>query len=280
MRIRISSAIVSVFFALSFQASAQDKVSFPAGTTMEKIQQRGKLIVGVKYDQPGMGLMNPSTGRLEGFDIEISKKIAAGLGLTEDQIEFKEAVSKNRIPFIDGGVVDIVIASFGITPESKKAVDLAGPYFKTGMQALVRIEDKDKYKTFEDLKGVKACATTGSDSLRVSKRVGAEPVAFDTYNECVQQLITGGVDAIPLTTILLAGYVQANPGKVAIAVEPFNPYRFGIGLKKGDKPFCDFINKTLQAAIDDGSWQKALDATVGRMGVTNFPPPDDVGSDC
>jgi len=280
MRINLPSLIVAVLLATGFHAVAEDKPAFPAGTTMETIQSRGKLVVGVKYDQPGMGLMNPSTGRLEGFDIEISNKIAASLGLTEDQIEFKEAVSKNRIPFIDNGVVDIVIASFGITPESKKAVDLAGPYFKTGMQALVRVEEKDKYKTFEDLKGVKACATTGSDSLRVANRIGAVPVAFDTYNECVQQLITGGVDAIPLTTILLAGYVQANPGRVAIAVEPFNPYRFGIGLKKGDKPFCDFINKVLQTAIEDGSWQKALDATVGKMGVTNFPPPDDVGSEC
>lgn len=259
---------------------ADEKPAFPAGSTMETIQQRGRLIVGVKFDQPGMGLMNPSTGQIEGFDIEIARLVAKDLGLGPDQIEFKEAVSKNRIPFIDSGVVDIVIASFGITPESKKAVNLAGPYFNSGMQALVRVEDRDRFKTFEDLKGVKACGTTGSDSLRVVNKIGAVPVAFDTYNECVQQLITGGVDAVPLTTILLAGYAQANAGKVAIAVEPFNPYRFGIGLKKDDKAFCDFLDKSIQAAIDGGAWQAALQGTLGKMGVDGFSPPTDVGSEC
>jgi hypothetical protein len=51
---------------------SQPTRTFPAGSTMDKIQKRGTLIVGVKYDQPSFGLLNPLTGQPEGFDIVLS----------------------------------------------------------------------------------------------------------------------------------------------------------------------------------------------------------------
>lgn len=256
------------------------KPAFPEGSTMDTIQKRGRLIVGIKYDQPGIGLMNPSTGKVEGFDVEMSRIVAKALGLEPDALEFKETVSKNRIPFVTNGLVDVVIAFFGVTDKNKEAVGMAGPYINAGTQALVRIEDKDKYTTVEDLKGIKACAATGSDTLRIAGQIGAEPIGFDTYNECVQQLITGGVDAMLLTGVLLAGYVEANPGKLAITVEPFYAFPIAIALKREDTVFCDFLNQTIQAAIDDGSWQAAFDRTIGEMGAERVPPPSQVGPGC
>lgn len=270
--------------ALAFTSSlgtvlAQDAPKFEPGTTMEKIQQRGKLIVGIKYDQPGIGLLNPSSGQVEGFDVEMAKIVAKHLGLAPDSIEFKETVSKNRIPFIQNDLVDVVIAFFGVSEKNKAVIGMAGPYFNAGTQALVRIEDKDKYKTVEDLKGIKACAATGSDTLKIAAEIGAQPVGFDGYNECVQQLLTGGVDAMLLTGVLLAGYKEKNAGKVEITVEPFHEFPIAIGLKKDDAPFCEFLNDTIKDSIADGSWQAAFDSTIGKMGAQKVPPPN-VGPGC
>lgn len=281
---RIIGLVAAAAFALASVATpawTQDsKPSFPEGSTMDSIQKRGRLIVGIKYDQPGIGLMNPSTGSVEGFDVEMAKIVANALGLTSDDIEFKETVSKNRIPFVTNGLVDVVIAFFGVTDRNREAVGMAGPYIETGTQALVRIEERDKYKTVDDLKGIKACAATGSDTLRIAAQIGAEPIGFDTYNECVQQLITGGVDAMLLTGVLLAGYAEQNRGKVAITVEPFHHFPIGMALKREDAEFCHFLNQTIQAAIDDGSWQEAFDSTIGQMGADRVPPPSKVGPGC
>src|SRR5216684_3802145 len=91
------------------------QVAFAAGTTMDKLQKAGKITIGIKIDQPGIGLKDPSTGKYGGFDVEIGKLIAADLGLRADQIAFTEAVSANRETFIGNGTVDIVIASYSIT---------------------------------------------------------------------------------------------------------------------------------------------------------------------
>ncbi|MDF2555589.1 MAG: transporter substrate-binding protein, partial [Microbacterium sp.] len=87
--------------------------TFEAGTTMAELAEAGSITIGTKFDQPLFGLMGPS-GVPEGFDVEIGKIIASELGIAEDDIEWKEAVSANREPFIQNGEVDIVIATYTI----------------------------------------------------------------------------------------------------------------------------------------------------------------------
>lgn len=112
-------------------APAED-VSFDEGTTMAKLHDAGKITIGTKYDQPLFGLMNPASNEPEGFDVEIGKLVAANLGLSEDQIEWKEAVSANREPFIQNGEVDIVVATYTINDDRKQVIDFAGPYYIAG----------------------------------------------------------------------------------------------------------------------------------------------------
>ena len=90
---------------------------FPPGTTMARLQQAGTITVGVKFDQPGVGFRNLATGKLEGFDIEMAKLVATRLGLDTDDIRWVQAVSKDRVGFVQSGKVDIAIASFSITRE-------------------------------------------------------------------------------------------------------------------------------------------------------------------
>src|SRR6266540_3761834 len=63
-----------------------------------KAKKEGKLVIGVKADQPGLGLQ--TGGKYEGFDVEIAKIIAKDLGLSEDKIEWKPPTTPNREPFI------------------------------------------------------------------------------------------------------------------------------------------------------------------------------------
>ena len=241
---------------------------------MARLNQAQKIIIGVKYDQPGIGFLNPATNEPEGLDIEIAKIVAGALGIAADDIEFKETVSANREPFLQAGTVDIVAASYSITDERRGIVGQAGPYYTTGQQLLVREADKDRITGPDALSGIKVCSVTGSTSIaRVEEDYGAQPVPFATYSECVQQLLNNSVDAVTTDGAILLGYAAQEPDKLEVVGEPFSEERYGIGHKHGDTAFCQFLNDTLTKAFQDGTWKTAFDNTLGKSGVEAPSPP-------
>ena len=247
--------------------------TFDAGSSVGKLMKDGKITIGIKFDQPGIGSKDTASGEFSGFDVEIAKIIADRLDIDPKKIEFKETVSKNREPFLKDGTVDLVIASYSITDDRRKVVGQAGPYYLTGQQLLVREEDKDKITKPEDLKDKKVCATTGSTSIDKVTQYGAKASPFATYTECVQQLLSKGVDAVTTDGAILLGYAAAHEGKLAVVGEPFSEERYGIGFKKDDTDMCTFLRATLQAAFDDGSWADAFKQTLGKTNVDTPEPP-------
>ena len=94
-----------------------------------------------------------------------------------------------------------------------------------------------------------------------------------TYSACVEALRNGAVDAVTTDDIILAGYAAQYPGQLKVVGKPFTEERYGIGLAKGDTASRNKINDAIQAMIDDGSWQKAFEATVGASGYPMPAPP-------
>jgi glutamate transport system substrate-binding protein len=253
---------------------AATQASFAPGSTMEKLHNAGKVNIGVKFDQPGIGQKNPSTDKPEGFDIEIAKIVAAGLGLKPEQINFQEAVSKNREPFLQNGTVDLVIASYSITDTRKQVVGFAGPYYVTGQQLMVR-KDDSSIKGPNDISGKKICSVTGSTPLATiqNKYKSATAVPFATYTECVQQLLNGSVDAVTTDGAILLGYAARQPTQLKVVGDTFSTERYGIGVKKEDTAFRNFVNDVLQKSVDSGDWKKAYDSTLGKSGNPAPQPP-------
>jgi glutamate transport system substrate-binding protein len=240
---------------------------FEAGTTMAKLNEAGKVKIGVKFDQPGIGAKKPGADSPEGFDIEMAKIVAAKLGIEPGNIEWIETVSDNREPFLQNGTVDMVFASYSITDERRQVVGQAGPYYVTGQQLLTR-KDDDSIQGPDDLEGKKVCSVEGSTSIKtVEEEYGAAPAPFATYSECVQQLLSKSVDAVTTDGAILLGYAAENPDELQVVGEPFSEERYGIGFQKDDTAMCDFLSETLTTSFEDGSWEKAFDSTLGEAGV-------------
>jgi glutamate transport system substrate-binding protein len=283
-RLRVAATTVTVFLAVTACGGKSSDAVTPAGSPaatipaspgasagpslMVKIQQGGKLVIGVKFDQPGVGEKDPATGKLSGFDIEIANLIAAGLGVKETDVEFKETVSSNRETFLNTGAVDLVVASYSITDARRAVVGQAGPYYVTGQQLLVR-KDDSSITGPDTLKGKKVCSVTGSTSIKtVQEKYGAEPAPFSTYTECVQQLLNESVDAVTTDGAILLGYASKQPDKLKVVGDPFSQERYGIGFAYGDTQMCEFLIDTLQEAFEDGSWAQAFTDTLGKAGVS------------
>ena len=256
--------------------TAQETPTFAAGTTMKALQDKGKLVVGVKFDQPGFGLKNPTNNQVEGFDIEVAKLIAEGIYGEGggDKVEFVEAVSANREPFIKEGRVDLVIATYTINDTRKQQVDFAGPYFVAKQDIMVK-KDDTTIKGVNDLNGKKVCTVTGSTSERnlKAKAPQADVTLFDTYSKCADALGDGRVVAVTTDNTILAGLINDRKDQFKLVEAPFSDEPYGIGLKKGDDTFRDFLNDRLEEIYGDGKWADAFESTLGRIGLKTPTPP-------
>ena len=251
-----------------------------AGTTMKALQDKGKIVVGTKYNQLGSGQLNPTTNELEGFDIEIAKLIAIGIfGGTlddiEDKIEFKETVSGVREAVIQSGTVDIVVATYTINDNRKKQVDFAGPYVIDGQTVMVK-SDNTTIKALADLNGKKVCSGTGSttpDNLKKQQITPSELVLRATYPECADELRQGRVEAVVTDRGILLGLVAGSSRAFKLVDIEVSEEPLGIGLKKGDDAFREFLNSRLEEIFESGEWAEAYERTLGELDLPTPEPP-------
>ena len=238
--------------------------------------ESGKIRIGIKFDQPGLGFKK--SGTYVGFDVDVAKYVAKKLGYSEDEIVWKEAPSKQREAMLQNGDVDMILATYSITDERKNAVSFAGPYFVAGQDLLVR-KDDHSINGPEDLNGKRLCSVTGSTSAATVKEKFASEVQLmeqPGYAECATALFSGIVDAVTPDDIILAGLASASRGKLRVVGKPFTQEYYGVGIKKGDTALAKKINAAITEMIKDGSWERAIaDNTEGTSYTPNaeYNPP-------
>ncbi|MGX2994144.1 glutamate ABC transporter substrate-binding protein [Streptomyces sp. JNUCC 64] len=240
---------------------------------LKKAQEKGKLVIGAKSDQPYLGFED-TDGKRSGFDIEIAKMVAADLGFGTDDLEFKTVDSNVRETAISKGEVDLYVGTYTINPERKKQVGFAGPYFLAGADLLVR-KDETAITGPDSLKGKTVCSIKGSTPLQEIKKpkYGAETVELSKYSECVQQLVNNEVDAVTTDDAILKGYAAQRPTKLKVIGETFTKEPYGIGMDKDDKTLRDAVADAVEAHQKNGDYKKAYEATLGLSGSAYTEPP-------
>jgi len=250
-------------------SAAPPKVSFEAGTTMDKLNKAGKITIGTKFDQPGFGLKGLD-GKPAGFDVEVGKIIAGELGIPADKIEWVESPSKVREEYLEQSKVDLVIATYTINDTRKQRVDFAGPYYVAGQQIMTRKDDNsitgpDSFKDGTK----KVCSVTGStpaaNIAKYLKDQATQLVLFDVYSKCADALKTKQVDAVTTDNVILTGLISTDPTSFKLVGTKFTNEPYGIGVKKGDDKFRAFVNDVLEKIAKDGRYAKAWTTTAGKF---------------
>jgi putative glutamine transport system substrate-binding protein len=249
------------------ETGGEDKAketSTTEGNTLEKIKERGKLIVGVKYDLNLFGLKDPKTGEVEGFDIDIAKGLAKKILGDENKIELKEVTSKTRIPMLNNGEIDAIIATMTITEERKKEVDFSDVYFMAGQSLLVKKDSK--INGLKDIKkGVTVLTAKGSTSAQNIREKAPEATVleFENYAEAFTALKAGQGDALTTDNALLWGMAKQDPN-YRVVDETFTEEPYGIAVRKGDKEFLQVINEYLKELKESGEYDKIYEKWIGQ----------------
>lgn len=283
MRVRRIGVMVAAgtAVALALGACGSDPEKTEAKTVAQKAKDDKKLVVGIKYDQPSLGLKKPDN-TFDGFDVDVAKYVAKELGVPESGITFKEARSENRESFLAGGQVDLVFATYSITEERKGKVTFGGPYYEAAQDTMV-LADNTTIKDPQNLKGKKLCKATGSNSWRRVTEgppdgklsiTGVQLVEASGYAECTAKLKNGALDAVSTDDLILAGFAAQQPGQFKIVNSPFTDEEYGVGIKQGDLDGCEAVNKAISQMYLDGTAQKLLSRWFGAAGLklTNSVP--------
>jgi glutamate transport system substrate-binding protein len=270
-------------FALALAALALGTTSLAAcggdseaSSLVEKAKNDKKLTIGVKIDQPGLGLKKPD-GTMEGFDVDVARYIAEKLGVPESGITWKETISANREPFIQQGQVDLVVATYSILDERKQKVTFAGPYIVAHQDIMLRADDTSVTQV-EDLKGKRICQASGSNSYKRitdpapnGQGISAKLVAAGSYSECVTRLAGKTLDAVTTDDLILAGFAGQGGGDFKILGTPFTDEKYGVGMKKGDVESCEAVNDAITEMYKDGTATQLLQKWFGSAEGLQLP---------
>lgn len=251
-------ALLSIIL-LAACGSSSDKESGndeKSENVLETIKDRDKIIFGVKYDTKLFGLKDPASGEVEGFDIDIAKQIAKEIVGDEAKVEFVEVTSKTRIPLLNKGDIDAIIATMTISEERKKEVDFSDVYFEAGQSLLVKIDSP--IESIDDLtKDTTVLAVKGSTSTDNIREVApdAQVLEFENYQEAFTALKSGQGDTLTTDNSILLG-MASDDDSFELVGGTFTDEPYGVAVKKGQKELVDAINDALTAIKDNGKYDE------------------------
>lgn len=273
MKLRKVTAASAAVFALALTATACG--GDDSGDNGSSGGGGDKIKIGIKYDQPGLGLKEPD-GSFSGFDVDVATYVAKELGYEPNQIEWVETKSADRENALSRGDVKLIAATYSITDERKEKVDFAGPYLLAHQDLLVKSDSDISEAT--DLNDKKLCSVTGSTSAQNVKNDFAPKAQLSSrggYSECLSALQNGQVDALTTDDSILAGYAAQDQykGKFKLAGLKLSNENYGVGVKKGDTETVNKVNDALEKMVSDGSWEKAVKENFGPANYKNEPAP-------
>lgn len=254
----LSLFITTIFLvACSTSKDATEKTS--TEITPETIAQRGKLKVGVKLDVPGFGYEDPDTGKMEGMEVDLAKKLAEKITGSEDNVEFVGVSAKTRGPLLDNGEIDMVIATFTITEDRKKSYNFTTPYYTDEVGFLVRKEDG--FTDLASLNEKRIGVSQGATTKQSIEEEGAKDdltfkfLEFGPYPMLKLALSAKRIDAFSVDKSILLGYVDDETEILDIG---FSPQEYGIATKLSNKALGSYLDESIVQWKNDGTMDKIL----------------------
>ncbi|MFW5435585.1 transporter substrate-binding domain-containing protein [Paenibacillus apiarius] len=219
----------------------------------DTVMENKKLVLGVSADYPPFEFHATVNGKDEivGFDIELAKEIAKDLGVP---LEIKDMKFDSVVASVPTGKIDIAISGMDPTPDRQKAMDFSKPYYVAEAGVIVRAEDKDKYKSPEDMKGLKIGVQKGSTFEDVIGQIPeAKAELLNKVNDLVLALETKRIDAVLVEKPVAKSY-EANRKELAVADVVLKPASDGyaVGMRKDSPKLVEAVNKTIDRLQSEG----------------------------
>lgn len=219
-------------------------------TQLEAVLKTGIIKIGTEGTYAPF-TFHDSTGKLTGFDVEIAEEVAKRIGV---KAEFVETKWDGMFAGLDSNRFDIAVNQIGIRADRQEKYDFSIPYIRSRAVLVVK-EGNESIKTFEDLKGKKTGQSLTSNFADIAKKNGAELVAVDSFNQALDLLASGRIDATINDSLSFLDFKKQKPdAKVVVAAKTDQADQSGILFRKGNETLVKAVNKALNDMIGDGTY--------------------------
>lgn len=265
----------AAFDALVAKGPVADAATIASSTWASKIKQAGTLRLGGTQTSNLFSLLNEKDGKIRGFDAGLAQLITRYILGDGAKYQFAQVTSSTREQVLINNQVDMVLATYSITPARAEKISFAGPYYTSQAGVLVKSNNKT-IQSYNDLAGKKTATQAGSTGPAILAQFApkASVQEFQTHQEALDALRQGRVDAYVTDHTLLLNVLSLGAGDAKLAGAPFGPQDpYGVGLPKGSDGVA-FINAFLKKIEGDGTWANLWRVTIGqRIGSTSVPTP-------
>ncbi len=226
--------------------------------TLDDAKKRGKLLVGIGLGAPPFGYYDADK-KPAGFDVDLARLIAQELKV---EIEWVDTTSVNRIPYLLTNKVDLVIATFGNTPERAKQVAFTKPYVSWNLVLLGWKKDRD-IKSYKDLKGKTVGVTRGTtQDIAITKlapeakivRYEDDPVAMLAFEQ-------KKVDVLPTAEVLALRKAKENKD---VEIKGLVSRSWSaVGIRRGDFDWLQWLNTFMDWHGGQGKFAEIFEKWTG-----------------
>lgn len=253
--------------ALAWTALFTASTCARADATLDRIKERGRIIVGVMISGGPFGAIDPATQRFVGWNPELARDLARRLGV---ELEAVQVLPSNRVQFLQAGKVDVLIAGMEVTAERADILDYAHtPHYRVGGTAAVL--KTNGIKRWEDLRGKPVCLSQGSSYAKpLTEQYGAQVKGFKSSSESLLALRGSNCVAAVHDTVVVYPLLRTNAEwkDYAAPLPELNPAPSVIWVRKGETDTAAAIDKVVQ------DWHRSgwLIATEARLGIAPANP--------
>lgn len=238
-------------------------------STLDKVKERGTLIVGVKTESPPFGFLDDK-GEHQGFEIDLVRELAKELGV---DIEFKSVNVKTRTIMVANGSIDMACATTTHKKSREETVDFTITYFMDGQKLLVK--KGSGIKSADDLAGKTVAAIQGATSEANLKKAQPDCIvkSFPEYPQAMMALSADKVDALTTDSGILAGQraKSKDPDEYEIVGGFISAEPYGIIIREGDSDWRDWLNIALMEIWESGKYEEIYDKWLGPDTIYNLP---------
>ena len=274
MKTTFTSALALLVAGLAAApVAAQDFPSLPAS-----IEEQGVLRIGVKCDSPPFGASGID-GTPIGIEVEMAKKIGEYAFGSEEGAELSCVTSESRIPSLNSGKIDLILATLGRFPAREEVIDFSNIYFWGTSNVLVPVDSP--VQELSDLAGETLLIVKGGSQIRwLEENIpDIEMMQLNTTADGIQALLQGRA----------AGYVgdggliytlAGNYDQLRVVEEGLDLGVNGIGLRKDEPELMAFVNAALDQLRAENFYETVITefveepavADVMTRGFTEEPP--------
>jgi len=231
-----------------------------SGDLLAQVKENGELLVGTEGTYAPFTFHDES-GKLTGFDVEISEEIASRLGV---EAKFMETQWDAMFPGLDSKRFDMIANQVGIKPERQEKYDFSDPYISSSAVLVTHADNKD-VKTFEDIDGLKAAQSLTSNYGKMAQSYGAELVGVDGFIQAIELLNSNRVDVTINDKLSVLDFQKQKPdAKIQIVAEADDAAQSGLMFRKESETLVEAVNEALNEMIEDGTYDEISEKWFGE----------------